>query len=42
MENQEIQLKLRMLSVLVSFEEAKFMLVACSAFVNYIQGKRTV
>jgi len=25
-----------------SFEEAKFMLVACSAFVNYIQGKRTV
>lgn len=25
-----------------SFEEAKFMLVVCSAFVNYIQGKRTV
>jgi hypothetical protein len=25
-----------------SFEEAKFMLVACSAFVNYIQGKRSV
>ena len=24
-----------------SFEEAKFMLVACSAFVNYIQGKRS-
>lgn len=24
------------------FEEAKFMLVACSAFVNYIQGKRSV
>jgi len=26
---------------LPSFEEAKFMLVACSAFVNYIQGKRS-
>ncbi len=25
-----------------SFEEAKFMLVTCSAFVNYIQGKRSV
>ena len=25
-----------------SFEESKFMLVACSAFVNYIQGKRSV
>ena len=25
-----------------TFEEAKFMLVACSAFVNYIQGKRSV
>lgn len=25
-----------------SFEEAKFMLVACSVFVNYIQGKRSV
>lgn len=24
-----------------TFEEAKFMLVACSAFVNYIQGKRS-
>lgn len=24
-----------------SFDEAKFMLVACSAFVNYIQGKRS-
>ena len=23
-----------------SFEEAKFMIVACSAFVNYIEGKR--
>lgn len=25
-----------------SFEEAKFMLVTCSAFVNYFQGKRSV
>ena len=25
-----------------TFEEAKFMLVSCSAFVNYIQGKRSV
>ena len=25
-----------------TFEEAKYMLVMCSAFVNYIQGKRTV
>lgn len=25
-----------------SFEEAKYMLVTCSAFVNYIQGKRSV
>lgn len=23
------------------YEEAKFMLVACSAFINYIQGKRS-
>ena len=23
------------------YDEAKFMLVACSAFVNYVQGKRT-
>lgn len=25
-----------------TFEEAKYMLVMCSAFVNYIQGKRTI
>ena len=29
-------------SELPTFEEAKFMLVLCSAFVNYIQGKRLV
>ena len=27
---------------LPGFEEAKYMLVSCSAFVNYIQGKRSL